>query len=56
MLNRKIFTTFTKNFNISLLGGFNEGFSVADIEQFEIAAMPLAFNESRDFNEEDVIA
>ena len=45
--------TFTKNFNISLLGGFNKGFS---IEQVVIEAMRLALNESRDFNEEDVIA
>ena len=43
------------NFQISLLGQLSKDFSGAEIEQVVIEAMRLGFNESREFNNEDII-
>jgi|TARA_B110000971_G_C20035490_1_gene513932 SpoVK/Ycf46/Vps4 family AAA+-type ATPase len=43
------------NFQIPLLGQLSKDFSGAEIEQVVIEAMRLGFNESREFNNEDVI-
>ena len=44
-----------QNFQIPLLGQLSKEFSGAEIEQTVIEAMRLGFNESREFNNEDIL-
>ena len=44
-----------QNFQIPLLGQLSKEFSGAEIEQVVIEAMRLGFNESREFNNEDIL-
>ena len=46
---------FIQNFQTPLLGQLSKEFSGAEIEQVVIEAMRLGFNESREFNNEDIL-
>lgn len=52
---RKYRPEILKDFQISLFGQLSKEFSGAEIEQVVIEAMRLGFNESREFNNDDVI-